>query len=274
MTLTSYFASGTGAAGLVGAFLWWEIRGLGVRIGVGLSSVRPILSVMCFVTLTSCISKVLPFVIPLTYFLLLPRPHAFSTLVLPEIEEFASSRSEYAQLPASEEDAGVAVVEPVPLTKALSIGDKWQLLKPMIPRYMMPLCKCVVSRFIQFTHVRGHVVFVYLVSFLSLYFSPFIQYAFCEVRIHHQPRRCAYTHLPHPYIRVVSSFWTHCIFYSGLLSSLAGVYSFTLLSTLLNRLFSLCIKALYFSLAHLFPLVYRLFQRAQFQYLRSSKGSF
>ncbi|KAI0000431.1 batten's disease protein Cln3 [Russula vinacea] len=97
-----YFASGTGAAGLVGAFLWWEIRGLGVRIGVGLSSV-------------------LPLVIPLTYFLLLPRPHAFSTLVLPEIEEFVSSRSEYAQLPA------------------LSIGDKWQLLKPMIPRYMMPL---------------------------------------------------------------------------------------------------------------------------------------
>lgn len=34
-----YFASGTGAAGLVGAFLWWEMRGLGVRLGVGLSSV-------------------------------------------------------------------------------------------------------------------------------------------------------------------------------------------------------------------------------------------
>ena len=35
-----YFASGTGAAGLVGAFLWWELRNLGVRVGVGLSSVR------------------------------------------------------------------------------------------------------------------------------------------------------------------------------------------------------------------------------------------
>jgi hypothetical protein len=40
----SYFASGTGAAGLVGAFLWWEVRGLGVRVGVGLSSVRLIQS--------------------------------------------------------------------------------------------------------------------------------------------------------------------------------------------------------------------------------------
>jgi battenin len=99
-----------------------------------------------FRRLTSCISKVLPFVIPLTYFLLLPRPHAFSTLAVPGIEDFASSRSEYTQLPVSEEDAGVAVVEPIPLkTKALSIWDKWQLLKPMIPRYMMPLCKFPVN---------------------------------------------------------------------------------------------------------------------------------
>ncbi len=92
--------------------------------------------------LNSRIFKILPFVIPLTYFLLLPRPHAFSALVLPELENSTSSRSEYTQLPVSEEDAGVAVVEPAPLTtKALSLGDKWQLLKPMIPRYMMPLCK-------------------------------------------------------------------------------------------------------------------------------------
>lgn len=34
-----YFASGTGAAGLVGAGLWWELRALGVRLGVGLSAV-------------------------------------------------------------------------------------------------------------------------------------------------------------------------------------------------------------------------------------------
>lgn len=34
-----WFASGTGAAGLVGAALWWELRNLGVRIGLGLSAV-------------------------------------------------------------------------------------------------------------------------------------------------------------------------------------------------------------------------------------------
>ncbi|KAI9509166.1 batten's disease protein Cln3 [Russula earlei] len=110
-----YFASGTGAAGLVGAFLWWEIRGLGVRIGVGLSSV-------------------LPFVIPLTYFLLLPRPHSFSTLVLPDMEDSAPSTSEYTPLPVSDEDAGVETS--LVKTKALSIAAKWQLLKPMLPRYM------------------------------------------------------------------------------------------------------------------------------------------
>ena len=43
---TRYFASGTGAAGLVGAFLWWELRNLGVRTGVGLSSVSVLWTVV------------------------------------------------------------------------------------------------------------------------------------------------------------------------------------------------------------------------------------
>lgn len=37
--LDRYFASGTGAAGIVGAFMWWELRGLGVSTGVGISAV-------------------------------------------------------------------------------------------------------------------------------------------------------------------------------------------------------------------------------------------
>lgn len=35
-----WFASGTGAAGLVGAGLWWVLRGLGVRVGLLICSVR------------------------------------------------------------------------------------------------------------------------------------------------------------------------------------------------------------------------------------------
>ncbi len=44
----SYFASGTGAAGLVGAFLWWELRHLGVQTGVGISAVRQSLEIYTF----------------------------------------------------------------------------------------------------------------------------------------------------------------------------------------------------------------------------------
>lgn len=34
-----WFSSGTGAAGFVGAGLWWVLRGLGVRLGLSLTSV-------------------------------------------------------------------------------------------------------------------------------------------------------------------------------------------------------------------------------------------
>lgn len=36
----SWFSSGTGASGLVGALLWWIVRGFGVELGLGLTSVN------------------------------------------------------------------------------------------------------------------------------------------------------------------------------------------------------------------------------------------
>ena len=54
--LNSYFASGTGAAGISGAFLWWEVRGLGVRVGVGMSSVRRLRVVRRHPLIRSCSS--------------------------------------------------------------------------------------------------------------------------------------------------------------------------------------------------------------------------
>ncbi len=150
----------------------------------------------------------------------------FSTLVLPDIEDNAPSTSEYTQLPVSEEDAAVAVVESALLkTKALSIGDKWQLLKPLIPRYMVPLCESSFGfiRFGQITHITTRLVFVYLVSFPSS--ALYTSFNCRGVRIHHQPRRRAYTCLPCPHIRVIAGFRTHYSFDSGLLSSLAGALS-------------------------------------------------
>ncbi|KZT28273.1 batten disease protein Cln3 [Neolentinus lepideus HHB14362 ss-1] len=113
-----YFASGTGAAGLVGAFLWWELRGLGIRTGVGLSAV-------------------MPFVIPLTYFLLLPGRNSFISA------EDPSSQAPYTPLPDSdadtEETVDAVVVPSEAVIVALSLDDKWRLVRPMLVKYMLPL---------------------------------------------------------------------------------------------------------------------------------------
>ncbi|GBE89783.1 batten's disease protein Cln3 [Sparassis latifolia] len=121
----SYFASGTGAAGLVGAFLWWELRGLGVRIGVGLSSV-------------------LPLAIPLAYFLLLPRSSAFSSMNSSSYEEPAPSVIPYAALSTTDDEDGPLPSEPEVDVEhkrpvGLSASDKWRLAKPLLTRYMLPL---------------------------------------------------------------------------------------------------------------------------------------
>ncbi|KAJ8463342.1 hypothetical protein ONZ51_g10318 [Trametes cubensis] len=122
-----YFASGTGGAGLVGAFLWWELRGLGVRLGVGLSSI-------------------LPFIIPITYFLILPRPDRFvgRDFSAAEEDDFdnAPMTASYTPLPRGEDEDTVPVTEPEAAVKApiaLSMEDKWRLAKPMLTKYMLPL---------------------------------------------------------------------------------------------------------------------------------------
>ncbi|KXN84016.1 Protein BTN1 [Leucoagaricus sp. SymC.cos] len=88
-----YFASGTGAAGLVGAFLWWELRKFGVRIGVGVSSVQVI------------------------------------------------SGLPYTPLATNEDETGEeGTLAPGPKRKiALSVEDKWHLVKPLLLKYMLPL---------------------------------------------------------------------------------------------------------------------------------------
>ncbi|PPQ97278.1 hypothetical protein CVT26_006671 [Gymnopilus dilepis] len=123
-----YFASGTGAAGLVGALLWWELRGLGVRTGVGLSSI-------------------MPSIIPLTYFFILPKASTFLYPTTPAYEEILSPPMTteglpYTPLAAAEDEVGEEEGSQPPGPKrgvALSINDKWRLVKPMLPKYMLPL---------------------------------------------------------------------------------------------------------------------------------------
>ncbi|KAJ7177880.1 batten's disease protein Cln3 [Mycena filopes] len=120
-----YFASGTGAAGLVGAFLWWEVRGLGVRVGVGLSSA-------------------MPFIIPLTYYFLLPRPPAFLA-ASGAYEDAQSAVANMPYTPLATADDDLAGEEEGSLASgpkhnvSLSAADKWRLVRPMLVTYMLPL---------------------------------------------------------------------------------------------------------------------------------------
>ncbi|KAF5392778.1 hypothetical protein D9757_001015 [Collybiopsis confluens] len=132
-----YFASGTGAAGLVGAFLWWEVRSLGVRVGVGLSSV-------------------LPFIIPATYFFLLPKSRVFLYTSIPEIDSPTlnghggdlgpGSAMPYTPLTATDateeelgEEEGSSRASGPRKNVALTMNDKLRLVKPLLGRYMLPL---------------------------------------------------------------------------------------------------------------------------------------
>ncbi|TEB32688.1 hypothetical protein FA13DRAFT_1731182 [Coprinellus micaceus] len=124
-----YFASGTGAAGLVGAFLWWEVRGLGVRLGVGMSSV-------------------MPFIIPLTYHFLLPHSSAFLFAVTPTVYDSnfspppALSTLPYTPLAAAEDEEGEeeGTYAPGPDKGThLTVADKIRLVQPLLQKYMLPL---------------------------------------------------------------------------------------------------------------------------------------
>ncbi|KAG8743287.1 battenin CLN3 protein [Ceratobasidium sp. 414] len=115
-----YFASGTGAAGLAGAGLWWELRGLGVRFGVGMSAI-------------------LPFSIPLTYLLILPPPDDYTSVVGSGVV-WPNATSEYTALPLDDDESeGVRMAAAMAPLPGLTLADKWRLARPLLLKYMLPL---------------------------------------------------------------------------------------------------------------------------------------
>ncbi|KAA1098092.1 battenin CLN3 protein [Puccinia graminis f. sp. tritici] len=110
----SWFASGTGAAGVFGAALWWLLRHLGVQIGLGLSSVLPI-----------CLS--------FTYFFLLPPPSLLPPVTI-------EARGGYAVVPETDQ-TGLSTELPALLVKSpeLTFAEKLRLAKPLLIPYMLPL---------------------------------------------------------------------------------------------------------------------------------------
>ncbi|KAF8810270.1 hypothetical protein BYT27DRAFT_7336770 [Phlegmacium glaucopus] len=105
------------------------MRSLGVRVGVGLSSVVPL-------------------AIPLTYFFLLPRSSAFlyplprsayEDILTPAVP---TTSLPYTPLATSEDEAGEeegSLPSGPKRGVSLSASDKWHITRPLFMRYMLPL---------------------------------------------------------------------------------------------------------------------------------------
>lgn len=88
-------------------------------------------------------------IIPLTYFFLLPHLRTFSDVAFSsEVEQDV----EYTPLPVheaeeevEEEDLRTVVERPDKLYNVtLSLQDKWTLVKPLLMKYMLPLCELLM----------------------------------------------------------------------------------------------------------------------------------
>lgn len=58
-----------------------------------------------------------------------------------DIEPSVASSTEYTPLPTDEGEGGTPEYLRARIV-ALSASDKWRLVKPLIPKYMFPLCEC------------------------------------------------------------------------------------------------------------------------------------
>lgn len=116
----------------------------------------------------------MPFLIPLTYFFLLPHSSAFLFPVTPTVQDNyftpppALSALPYTPL-AEEDEEGEeeGTYAPGP-TKGvhLTVADKVRLVKPLLFKYMLPLCtySITLSSAPSLTDSMPHSVCVYLVS--------------------------------------------------------------------------------------------------------------
>lgn len=116
-------------AGIAGAALWWCLRGLGVKGGLGISSV-------------------LPLFFPVVYL-----------YVLPDWSQL--QKSTYQPLAADEDEpivGGEAALPPTVSRADSEIGkhikvyltprEKLELLKPLVLRYMVPLCLVYIEEYV------------------------------------------------------------------------------------------------------------------------------
>ena len=83
----------------------------------------------------------MPLIIPVAYYLILPHPEVFASVPILSSYEEEEVDAPYTPLPADEGDA-----EMPKASVALSFEDKWELVKPLLLKYMLPLCKSLLQK--------------------------------------------------------------------------------------------------------------------------------
>ena len=77
----------------------------------------------------------MPLVIPVAYYFILPHPEVFASVPNLSSYEEEDVDAAYTPLPMDE-----GVTDVPKSSVALSFEDKWELVKPLLLKYMLPLC--------------------------------------------------------------------------------------------------------------------------------------
>jgi battenin len=132
-TAVGGWSSGTGAAGLVGAGLWWGLRNLGVRLGLGLASI-------------------LPLGFPAVLNLLLPPFESLGKLEVDHYEPIFAADDDASEvsIPQESEDYGAHNSRKLdlPTEVILTTQEKIELVKPLVMRYMFWLFAVYVFEYV------------------------------------------------------------------------------------------------------------------------------
>ncbi|ODO06046.1 protein BTN1 [Cryptococcus wingfieldii CBS 7118] len=168
------WASGTGFAGVAGAGIWWALRGLGVKTGLGLSSVLPLFFPVTYTYILPPFSHLpsdpspyqplsttaddaddadddLPQASPTVPGILISAP---SSEYVPQRSPLLSSLSEPQAFDPAGED-----VEGTMNGLRLTTKEKMVLLWPLVVRYMLPLCAVYVEEYVINSGVAPTLVF-------------------------------------------------------------------------------------------------------------------
>ena len=132
-TAVGGWSSGTGAAGLVGAGLWWGLRNLGVRLGLGLASI-------------------LPLGFPAVLNILLPPFESLGKLEVDHYEPIFAADDDASEvsIPRESEDYGSHHPRKLDLPNEviLTTQEKIELVKPLVMRYMFWLFAVYVFEYV------------------------------------------------------------------------------------------------------------------------------